>query len=72
MPMLYNAAMNNPFAHDVCQGCGSAVTDRTIHDEWHEKMDELIEWAQDVSESYLRAANGERGKPLGPNPGLEI
>jgi hypothetical protein len=67
----YKAVMANPFADLMCEECGALVGDEAIHNEWHEKMDELIDWAQDVSEHFVHMSQPKpKGTPLGPNPGL--
>lgn len=40
----------------ICSECGAAVVREPLamltHNEWHQKIDELIEWAQAVSKLF--------------------
>ena len=58
-----------------CLECGAIymLEDKKKHVEFHEKINELIEWAQSISdliEEQNRRPERHRGKMLGPNPGL--
>lgn len=47
-----------------CEDCGATVIDdraRKKHDEFHDKIDELIDWAQNVSEYFVE----RHGTPAG-------
>lgn len=45
-----------------CLECGAAVmkSKLVLHTEWHEKMDELIEWAQHISKLFTSAKPPEK------------
>ena len=48
----------------VCSECGAEILNHAKHVEFHGKIDELIEWAQNVSEYFVERHSAPAGGGL--------
>lgn len=72
-PNYVVSMLGHPASRTVlCMACGAFVVDtpdwRLVHDEHHQKIDELIDWAQAVSKTIEQAnviKEGQNGGSLG-------